>query len=184
MKVKRSNVFETNSSSEHVVAVMNKSNKYKNIKEIQHWDYIKVKKDGIYFEKDDIDIDDTGIVLDTFLEKLLYVICRYVHYEEDINDIDEFLPDLDDILNKYFGFGIDKLIFKKDTSMYIDHQSSDMISDFLGSYDIKLEDFLTDSKYKILLDWDDCEFIKEYIENNKDCKIFSGGSELIPWWKN
>ena len=183
MKVKRSNVFETNSSSEHVVAVMNESNKYENMKEIQHWDYIKVKKDGIYFEKDDIDIDDTGIVLDTFLEKLLYVICGYIHYMDDIDELDEMLPDLNDILIKYFGFGTDKLHFNKDVSMYINHQSQDMISGFLGSYDIKLEDFLTDSKYKILLDWDDCEFIRDYIEKNK-CKIFSECGEYEPWWIN
>lgn len=147
----RYGVFETNSSSMHSVA-------------IGKGDYIEpgsyICKDGV------IKVDDNTYgwgyeELHSMLDKALYLVTDYVAQNQ--KDPTEFLEkEIYPIFKKYYT-GFDMFEFRPvsehdydDLERYglIDHQSIGNISSWLENYEVTIEEFLTNSKYYIIIDND------------------------------
>lgn len=166
----RDSVFETNSSSMHTIAVKHNSNRILvgmgcESNYISLWDgtYKIYEEDDICFERQPFKI------LHTFMEKMLYWIAsiswKYKGEEEEWLQ-KEIYP----IIKKYYP-GFEKIDFPyRDfcnikTYGYVDHESSNLLKNFLESKNITIEDFCADNKYVIFIDSDEYNFLEDYMQN-------------------
>jgi hypothetical protein len=186
----RQNTFETNSSSQHSVAIVETDEKFTE-EEIRDSFYIYCdanKKD--YMEKpftvnfsNNNDWDDCGCltferapfkVLATYCDKLRYVIAakKWGNVEEILDEVKEKHPY---ILG--FKFSMDK--YRTDEIDYgtIDHQSSGLLLDFLLKYGLTIEEFLTSKRYVILVDGDEYTTTQDLFKSGL-CKF----TKIVDYW--
>lgn len=169
----RSNVFETNSSSMHSIAVSHREGKYteEEIKESFKW-YAKRNKDEsapleIKFSNDwmkhnrDLDFGRAPFdLLYTYCDKLRYYIAsqKYIWTDEDYANFIEELKELHPFI-KSISFDKNSSYPKYDDTQYdygsVDHESSSVLFNFLTEKGLSIEDFLKDKSYVIIVDGDE-----------------------------
>ena len=197
MKIQiRSNVFETNSSSMHSIAVSKVNGKYTDEEVYESFKYY----DKHYGRKEDLHIqflndymkdkEDTCFgrypfaVLSTYCDKLRYYIASKAYVWDD----EEYKTFLDSIKKKYPR--IKSFTFTKRTNSEkkyesndynygnVDHQSSTMLSDFLVKNNLSVDDFLTNKKYIVIVDGDEYG-VSTHLVNAKiielEQPLFKGG---------
>lgn len=167
----RRNIFETNSSSMHSLAISSSSTAYLLTKE-QELEAIEsfLRRDGRLDLKDmEMDFGWGWAVLDNFYDKLAYILADLVS-EQDLAD-DEANPDLEFILQaidlpQVKGFRLPRgniYDSRKPSVGSIDHQSCGLISRYLAKQKDKgvteseaLHRLLFDSSMVIIIDNDNC----------------------------
>ena len=162
----RRNVFETNSSSIHSIAIVdnNKTFRYTKeeaIKELCDHANGVIKNRTLYYDKfpDTDKIFSWGVdIFDDFYHKMLYSLID-LYSEESFNDESSEFNELVSFLKKFLD--IDKIEVNTKNEKFltpfgeIDHQSTRLIYDvFQNNHDILLTDFLVDTKYILIIDND------------------------------
>lgn len=162
MKQVRLGVFETNSSSSHSISIMKKGSvPDAQSLENQFWTYNGVLEEW----GDDIEFGRTPFqVLTTPRERMRYAIASYAT-EDKFMDIEEIicrrvptvkeikLPECD---RWHHNYSDDNTRFYG----YVDHESMDVLPNFLNTHGITLEDFIFDNRYIVWVDGDEYQ-IKE-----------------------
>ena len=169
----RSNVFETNSSSMHSIAI-SKTDTYFTDEEVYN---SFSEYDKYYGRKNDLHIrflndytkdkEDTSFgrapfaILSTYCDKLRY----YIASKSNIWNDEEYKTFLDSIKKRYpriKDFSFTK--YTEEQKKYycndynygsVDHQSSELLFNFLLHKNISIEEFLTNKKYIIIIDGDE-----------------------------
>lgn len=172
----RNGAFETNSSSAHSIVVTNKSGEY-SAEEAD--DSLIVLKNilDLEFRSDELEFGNTPFnVLATFGDKLKYAIASYLgkyngREYDDYDAIEEeneyFFTETSKALDKYFP-DLEEIRFPKDDFYvnretdcyqlyfgYVDHQSQNLLQDFLKEEGISLSEFLINKKYIVIIDGDE-----------------------------
>lgn len=164
----RRNVFETNSSSMHSVALSPNASGF-----ISRLDEALAQDSRMKVVDNTLIIDDTSDlefgwgpeVADTFYGKLCYMIASYVNivYKSDYKTL-RYVSGMPDILRilKHVFPEIQKIELPKDEdgnlySGYIDHQSSGMLSTFLLDKAYTREQILRDNSVVIIVDNDNAD---------------------------
>lgn len=167
----RESVFETNSSSMHTIAVRKRGKKIP-IGKGMDTNYISLW-DGRYsiYDEDDISFERWPFkILTTFMEKMLYYIASVSwKHEKDIEDWlkKEIYPIIKKYYHefKYIEFPLEGYYISKKFYGYVDHESNDLMENFLRSRNISLEDFCADNKYVIFIDGDEYNFVEKYMKD-------------------
>lgn len=162
MKQTRLGVFETNSSSMHSIVVMKNVEKFAG-------QYEKFDT-GIFLDKngkwtvwtEDLEYGCYPFqVLATFRDKLLYAIpalCNNSNkYYDIVEVVEKYIPKF-----KKFDFS---MCDDGEKFGYIDHQSADLLYDFLNEEGITLEEFLTNKKYVIVIDGDEYAEFEKWVKS-------------------
>ena len=142
----RDNVYETNSSSAHTIAVKNHDEYDYDLKWL-------LDEDGTFklWSTSDLDIGRSPFdVLCTTYQKIPYFIATY-GYEFISKIIMENIPEVKRIEKPY----IDKDWDDPDLKQGIDHQSVGMLQHFIEKNNLTIEDALFNNKYIIIIDGDE-----------------------------
>lgn len=145
----RKNVFETNSSSMHSIAITKRDGRYTR-QEIDDENQFTVENGVLVIDNEDDLFFGWGFeLLTTFYEKLLYAIASYEACNGEI---------LDAVRKAYPEVTAIKMI-KEDGELVdayggLDHQSIGTLQSFLSRKDITVEDFLYNKEYIAVIDND------------------------------
>lgn len=142
----RDNVFETNSSSAHTIAVKNQDEYDYDLKWL-------LDKDGTFKLWSTFDLDfgrSPFDVLCTTYQKIPYFIATY-GYKFISKIIMENIPEVKRIEKPY----IDKNWDDPDLKQGIDHQSVGMLQHFIEKNNLTIEETLFNNKYIIIIDGDE-----------------------------
>lgn len=163
MKQTRLGVFETNSSSMHSIVVMKNVEKFAGqYKEFDEDIYLS-KSGKWVLCSEDLSYDRYPFrVLATFKDKLLYAIPALCNiddgkYDDIVAVVEKYVPNF-----KKFDFS---LCEDYEKFGYIDHQSADLLYDFLNEEGITLEEFLTNKKYMIVVDGDEYAEFEKWVKS-------------------
>lgn len=170
----RNGVFETNSSSMHSIAVR------KNHHTLTKKEFEKEKDFLFGLDKENnyhVSVDEFGRdfeILYSMYDKARYIIAakamcdfddveRFVK-EEIVPVFKEYCPELND-----FIFPLDIYVDEDGNDIFdygcIDHQSQNLVSEFLQNNNVTIKEFLTDTAYIIVIDSDEILVLKDMIEN-------------------
>lgn len=165
MRQIRLGVFETNSSSSHSISIMKKGG----VPDAQSLENQFWTHDGVLTEwGSDIEFGRTPFqVLTTPRERMRYAIASYAT-EDKFRDIEEIIcmrvPGVKEIeLPKCDGWHCNHNYDNyNDDHFYghVDHESMDVLSNFLNTHGVTLEDFIFDNRYIVWVDGDEYQ-IKE-----------------------
>lgn len=150
----RQNVFETNSSSQHTIAVMKKENDYfTNDEVISEFDNHKVVFNDCELSFGRYPFE----ILTSFKQKMGYLIGEYCGYDESNRDgtIDQLTEICKEIDPQFINIELPK--YKDGTTIYggIDHQSSAVLSSFISNKGLTFKEFLLNKRYIIIVDGDE-----------------------------
>lgn len=167
----RSNVFETNSSSMHSVAIVKADGgRITSLKEALAEDTDMSVQDGVLVIKDAEELSfGWGFeILDTAYQKIKYAIATYCTAYDD--GTIEGLDGIMDVIGKIFpeireiSFPIEEYS-RQITCGYIDHESYGTLEYFLSNHDVSLTEFITNRNIIVIIDNDNsCHF--SYIINS------------------
>ena len=142
----RDNVFETNSSSAHTIAVKNHDDYDYDLKWL-------LDEDGTFklWSTSDLDFGRSPFdVLCTTYQKIPYFIATY-GYEFISKIIMENIPEVKRIKKPH----INKRWDDPDLKQGIDHQSVGMLQHFIKEHNLTIEEALFNNKYIIIIDGDE-----------------------------
>lgn len=162
MKQTRLGVFETNSSSMHSIVVMKNVEKFAGQYEKFDTDIFLDKNGKWTMWTEDLEYGRYPFqVLATFRDKLLYAIPALCNNKNKYDDIVEVVKKYIPKFRKFdFSMRDDGEKFG-----YIDHQSADLLYDFLNEEGITLEEFLTNKKYMIVIDGDEYAEFEKWVKS-------------------
>lgn len=171
MKVKiRANVFETNSSSQHVLCIINKDDEFtpEEIKDgmwIRHDGILRLYEDDLTFDRYPFDI------LSSFYDKLKYLIASFVGNNQDDKPfatacLDAIRDVCRDVIPDFENFEFDTS-YRSNRLFYGYAQNYGYLVAYLTTNNISFKDFLTKKRYIIIIDGD--EYNKW--DKIKKCKI-------------
>lgn len=139
----RKNIFETNSSSSHAMVMLKEDKPI-----VPSW-----KEKTIMFWEDDISFGRSPFaILDKWFGRLCYAVANAA-YNEDLRE------ELEELCRKRIK-GFDHFEFPRDYDDgyfygYVDHQSMNLLPDFLVKHDISYEDFIFNDRYIVIIDGDE-----------------------------
>lgn len=142
----RNNVFETNSSSAHTIAVKNKDEYDYDLKWL-------LNDDGTFelWSTSDLDFGRSPFdVLCTTYQKIPYFIAAY-GFKMIAKIIKENIPEVKNIKKPH----IDSRWDNPDLKQGIDHQSIGMLQHFIKKNNLTVEEALFNNKYIIIIDGDE-----------------------------
>lgn len=158
----RSSVFETNSSSMHSLVIKKNGDYYRPEELIRHlWLY-----NGVWNIRNEEDISFGRAPFDclsTFEAKVRYAIASLCGYREDASEVFKEIEELVcDILPEcthidlpthwYYDFEDDS---KDEKRISYGHVDEDILTPFLKNNNVTLREFLTNSKYVVIVDGDE-----------------------------
>ena len=157
MKIQiRRGTFETNSSSMHSLVIMKDNCEAVKRNEKEHIYIGKNGKYRIHFEED-LEFERAPFrLLSKPSEKFCYLIACFRNDEDKREEIIEAFkkvyPEIKEVVfpNDYYSENKDEYYYGS-----IDHQSDGIGNDFLKDYNISFYDFLSNPKYKVVIDGDE-----------------------------
>lgn len=156
MRQIRNGVFETNSSSMHSLVIKKSGSYYTNEELNQH---LWIRKDGTWdiWREDSISFErEPFACLATFESKVRYAIASLCGYradrEEQFKDIERIVTEVIWECNEI------KLPIRRwsdDDELFYGYVDEDILTPFLNDHNISLREFLTNSKYVVIVDGDE-----------------------------
>ena len=158
----RKNVFETNSSSSHSLCILKEN---KPLGEVDsNW---RVDGNGIlrFYDEDDLQFGRWPFrILNNWYNRLCYALASYADDKQKRKEITE-------ICRKHIEFFVDFKFPKnpwwdedkdpiEEQYFYgcVDHQSMSLLSSFLQTHNVSLEDFIFNNKYLVIIDGDEYNY--------------------------
>lgn len=166
----RKNVFETNSSSSHSI-VMTKANYTTPDKIDPEWRLRGGVLDFSYWEED-LEFGRSPFdILANWYHRLCYAIASYgVEHIDEIKDIcKKHIVGFEDFKFKTHQYSDDD---EEPNYGYVDHQSMGLLQHFLDVNSIKLEDFIFNDKFIVIIDGDEYNIFNTMYEINLIDKNF------------
>ena len=201
-------VFETNSSSMHSVVVMKDGKKLGPSDFIAHTysdgsrDYwnVPLNVNGEWDLRDeDMEFGREYQWLVGFEDKVEYAIASLAGRYCSHNWLEQIEDTVREVVPEFAGFVFRKGSYwdDEDESMdyygYVDHQSQELLTNFLYSEQISLHDFLLDEHYVIITDDDSCSFqrlcatgkidISKIDRVVDECESYDNIDTLVEEWK-
>lgn len=155
----RKGMFETNSSSMHSIIITDNTHDLMYLESIKKymWD------DGtIPFYDSELEFGRSPFdVLADPYKKTAYAIASFCGYykpeKEEYQECREFVNDLTRIFREVIN-GFDHLVFNTNDCYpfgYVDHQSNQLLEEFLEDEHVSLEDFIFSPQYVVIIDGDE-----------------------------
>lgn len=187
----RKSIFETNSSSMHSIIISNNKDFEKDDYFMNNWNeypVLEFEEDEMYWGRSPLEF------LDTFEEKINYLISSEVHNEEDFNEV---VKAVNEVLHEN-GINIEATIKLPQTEKYdykkhkytgelvpyygdVDHQSCGTLRGFLNNYHLTYKEFLENPKIIVVIDGDEyCYFydmIHTGIIDDKSIEVYPSADE-------
>lgn len=161
----RSGMFETNSSSEHCFCI----NSSTETQMFPKYEFYIRDNGSVSIWDDDLSFDRGPFeILFSVFSKAKYAIAYY--QEERFDEIQDIFARAYNATNPEIKFTkFDMPHDWKDRDVidygYIDHQSIGVLPMFLDMEGITIEEFITNPKYVIVIDGDECRFFDRYKKN-------------------
>ena len=157
----RKSVFETNSSSSHSMCISKNTTNLMDVDAVES--YLNV--DGIWVIDGDRNWYERGPVrlLNTFSEKVLYTIAiaDYYNAEDVVSEINVIVKKY---VPKFNGFGCKKPSKSEKWSMNFGYVQNTGFFSWIKEHNITWEEFLTNSKYFIVVDGDEYNIFTDMAE--------------------
>lgn len=157
----RNSVFETNSSSSHSISIL-KEDRVLTADEIKSEFYCN-NNNRIHLWN--MNFGRRFDLLASFRDKLEYVIASYGDEEDIVDRMTELLQNL---VPEFKENNVRLKVDKDDYYGYgsVDHQSMNVLNNFLTEHDLSIEDFLTHTRYIVWIDGDEYKIKDKFFDSN------------------
>lgn len=155
----RKNVFETNSSSSHSLCILKEDQPLDGLVEM-NW---RLDNDGIlhFYNEDDLQFSRWPFrILNNWYDRLCYALASYAY---DSQTREKIIDICRKHIKNFVNFEFPKNPWWDEEGPYfygcVDHQSMNLLSRFLKTHNVSLEDFIFNDRYLVIIDGDEyCYF--------------------------
>ena len=177
MKQIRQSVFETNSSSMHSIVITNHDHvltkdEYENESwnGVTRWDQLCLTNNHkLHLREEELTFDGGPQILCTVQEKCAFAIASKAVWDWEMTDfLDELTDIVKEICPEFAGFEFDSDTWEDNGETYtsmkyggIDHQSYGLLQDMLIQEEIELRDFILNTRYYVIIDWEDDDVFRK-----------------------